>query len=335
MVDIKFIAKKAGVSIATVSRVLNKTKYVSPEIEKRVMDEVVKYRYRPNGAAQALAERRPNTLGIVFSQYMNLYHSYFFKFFYQEAMDKGYNVINAFCEENEENRLKVIQDLYSKNANAILCMFSLSPETRAALGESIPMPMSLVNGASSSVQMKEEQVVYEAITYLIQLGHRKIGGLFPPVTGEEGFLLGRQSGFRKALHQAGIDPTEDFIYDGVKGIADVPQYIDRMFSSQEHPTALFCYSDECAMGAIFHLAHKGYKVPEDVSVIGYDDIPMASMLSPRLTTISVSTQEMVHGVVEQMICIAEKRERPQFNLDGIQFRLEIRESCCPPKQPDV
>lgn len=335
MVDIKFIANKAGVSIATVSRVLNKTKYVSPEIEKRVMDEVIKYRYRPNGAAQALAERRPNTLGIVFSKYMNLYHSYFFKFFYQDAMSRGYNVVSAFCEEDEENRLEVIQELYNNHTNAILCMFSMSPEVRTSLGKTMPIPMSLVNGASTMLLKKEEEAVFDAITYLIHLGHRKIGGLFPGVNGEEGFLLGRQSGFRKALHQAGIPPEDGIIYEGVKDIADVPQYIDRMFRGEEHPTALFCYSDECAMGAIFHLAHKGYKVPEDVSVIGYDDIPMASMLSPRLTTISVSTQKMVHNVVEQMICIAEKREQPQFNMEEIQFHLEIRESCCPPKRLDA
>ena len=335
MVTIKYIAQRAGVSIATVSRVLNKTKYVSPEIEKRVLEVVEKYHYYPNTAAQALSSRLSHTLGVVYINNINMFQSEFVPFTYQYASSRGYSIIQTVCGESFESRLEALEMLQARHVDAILYSFEFFPDEIEKVREKIKIPILGVGFGRErgDSYLVEEYAACTAVKYLIELGHTKIGGIFPCISKRAEYISGRYDGYRRALNFYGIPINENYICFDVTGMSDVGEKLEKTIKKDDYPTAFFCYSDEVAVGAMLHLAQKGFRIPEDISLVGFDGIALGDRIKPRLTTVMRSTEACCRYEVAKIIAMIEGKEfHPSEDMsESGNCRLVIRESCCPPR----
>ena len=217
MVTIKFIAQKAGVSTATVSRVLNHTKYVSPEVEKRVLQVVEKYNYSPSAVAIALSTNHTRTFGLLVTDKVNMFQSQLLQYISYYSGICGYSNINALCEEDFESKLKAIEMLQAKQVDAIVCTFDLTEQEKQKIRDriSIPIVSAGVGEKANGTFEGDKDAVFKAVEYLIKLGHTKIGGMFPKNESRKGFVEGRQAGFMLALETYNIPVMKKYICDDV------------------------------------------------------------------------------------------------------------------------
>ena len=331
MVTIKFIAQKAGVSTATVSRVLNHTKYVSPEVEKRVLQVVEKYNYSPSAVAIALSTNHTRTFGLLVADKVNMFQSQLLQYISYYSGICGYSNINALCKEDFESKLKAIEMLQTKKVDVVVCTFDLTEQEKQKIRDRINIPIvgaGIAEKANGTFE-GDKDAVFKAVEYLIKLGHTKIGGVFPKNENRKGFIEGRQAGFMGALETYNIPVMKKYICDDVANMADAVQKIRFIAKKDDYPTAIFCYSDEVAIGTMLYLAQISLRVPDDISIIGFDGIPVGNVITPRLTTIVQPIDLMAKVLVEQMICVAEQKPFTisDATLDKLKSHLEIRESC--------
>lgn len=223
--------------------------------------------------------------------------------------------------------------LQDRHTDAILCTFEFLPEELIKIYDIIKTPFLSVgiNDTRGDVYILEENAAFHAVKYLIELGHTKIGGIFPNFPERREFITGRYDGFIRALDTYHIPVEQKYIYRDVMELADAAKSLSVRMDKQDYPTAFFCYSDEVAIGAMLYLAQEGFRIPQDISLMGFDAIPLSDMINPRLKTVDYEIEDMCKRIVENMICLAEgkKYQEPQNYKE---YSLKIRESCCPPAE---
>lgn len=347
-VNIDFIAKKAGCSPATVSRVLNKSKRVSSELEQRVYDVIAKYDYHPNAMARGLATKRSRLIGIIFPEQMNQYHLYLLQCLNTRITEAGYNVSMAFAKEGYENFIRTYERLQEQNAELVFCAKEISRKEEELLRSRRHQTCFF----DSNKELWEEhwaevneKAIYEATSYLIGLGHRVIGGIFAEDERQTGFVAARKRGFQMALKKYGVPYIDDIVLDNVSTMREANKRVGSIMHSASKPTAIVCYSDETAIGAMMYLMQHGIKIPEDISVIGLDGIPLGDCMMPRLTTMVFPMDAYVDAMVRAITEIlelpkkeaceeeketTEKRESRHYGLKG--FQLLEKGSCAERKQ---
>lgn len=308
-VDIRFIARMAGVSPATVSRVLSGAKPVSPELRRRVEAEVARYGYRPNRLAQSLISHRSRLIGIVAPSVSGAFHARLISGAEQAADACGYNVMVCNVGDDFAREKRAFEIFAERRVDGILLAQENLPEQLRELTEAVRLPVvaASVNtegGTLPSVGIDETQAAYDMTSYLLRLGHRRIAGVF-----NDCYSLGvlRRRGFETALAQSG-----DGIPAGWRACArctaqDGARAAEGFFSAMLRPTAVFCVSDEQAAGVMNYLLEHGYRVPEDVSVTGFDDIGLAELLRPRLTTVHQPIEEIGGRSARMLVGLIEGR----------------------------
>ena len=347
-VNIDFIAKKAGCSPATVSRVLNKSKRVSSELEQRVYDVIAKYNYHPNAMARGLATKRSRLIGIIFPEQMNQYHLYLLQCLNTRITEAGYNVSMAFAKEGYENFIRTYERLQEQNAELVFCAKEISrKEEELFRSRSHQTCFFDANNELWEDHWAEvnEKAIYEATSYLIGLGHRVIGGIFAEDERQTGFVAARKRGFQMALKKYGVPYIDDIVLDNVSTMREAYKRVGSIMHSASKPTAIVCYSDETAIGAMMYLMQHGIKIPEDISVIGLDGIPLGDCMMPRLTTMAFPMDAFVDALVRAITEIlelpkkeaceeeketTEKRKSRHYGLKG--FQLLEKGSCAERKQ---
>lgn len=329
-VNIDFIAKKAGCSPATVSRVLNKSKRVSSELEQRVYDAIAKYDYHPNAMARGLATKRSRLIGIIFPEKMNQYHLYLLQCINTKLTEAGYNVSMAFAKDGYENFIRAYERLQEQNVELVFCAKETSKKEEALL-HSRSRQTYFLNTDQKLWQGRfaeeNEKAIYEATSYLIGLGHRVIGGIFAEDDRQTGFIAARMRGFKMALKKYQIPYMDEIVLDNVSTIGEANKRVGAIMRSSYKPTALVCYSDETAIGAMMYLAQNGVRIPEDVSVIGLDGIPLGDCTMPRLTTMAFPMEAYTTALAECITGILEKNDCDfeRYRLQG--YQLIERDSC--------
>lgn len=293
-VDIRFIASKAGVSPATVSRVLNHSKPVGEETRRRVMKEVEKYGYRPNMLARGLIIRKSNLIGVVTPNVSSYFHARMIASVEEVAAQHGYNVIVTNVSTDYQRERESIRIFAERRVDGIILMHENSVAELHELIEIAGVPIVI---ASANVQdcplptvgIDDRCAAYDATSYLMRLGHRNIGAIF-----NDCYSLNvlRREGFFDALRQYGVTPNPQWIRVGECRIQAGRELASQIFSGSERPTALFCVSDEQAVGAVNVLMELGYRIPQDVSVIGVDDVELGTVLIPTLTTVRQPIEEI-------------------------------------------
>lgn len=325
--NIKFIAQRAGVSPATVSRVLNGTKRVSAEVTERVLREVQKYNYRPNFHARGLITRKSNLIAVIAPNVSDAFHAQIISAITRRAAERDYNVIVANIYGDFQRQLRSCALLAERSIDGLVILHENTEEEVAALVREVDVPMVLasVNVPGSllpSVGIDDEQAACDAVNYLLRIGHRKIAGVF--CAGQTMGVL-RKAGYLRALREAGIKKADELIVESETSMGFGEEAIRALLRLEARPTAVFCAADELAVDMINLLTDHGYRVPGDISVFGFDDVN-ATQLRPRLSTIAQPIEAIGGAACDLLLDRIEGKCVPLVK-QILPHRLTVRDSC--------
>ncbi|MFH5183002.1 catabolite control protein A [Paenibacillus sp. TAB 01] len=290
-VTIYDVAREAGVSMATVSRVVNNNPNVKPQTRKKVFEAIERLGYRPNAVARGLASKKTTTVGVVIPDISNSIFSEVARGIEDIANMYHYNIILCNADKKKEKEIRVINTLLEKQVDGLLFMGGAVTEEHLQAFKTSSVPIVLCattdeNNTVASVDIDHEKAAFDAVSYLIQNGHRNIamisGTLQDPANG-----FARYQGYKKAMEAAGLPINEEYVRIGNYRYESGLEVTKHFLELSERPTAIFAATDEMAIGAIHTLQDNGLKVPEDISVISVDNIRMASMVRPQLTTVAM------------------------------------------------
>ncbi|MBM6606930.1 LacI family DNA-binding transcriptional regulator [Enterobacteriaceae bacterium RIT814] len=309
------VAKRAGVSKATVSRVLSGNGYVSQETKDRVFQAIDESGYRPNLLARNLATKRTQTLGLVVTN--TLYHGVYFSelLFHAARMteERGRQLILADGKHSAEEEREAIQYLLDMRCDAIIIYPRfLSVDEMDAIIQDHSQPVMVLNrrlrkNSSHCVWSDHIASSEAAVTQLIKLGHRDIAFITGSLDSPTG--IERLSGYKAALAQHQIPLRESLIVEGKWNPASGAAGVSTLLARDETFSALVASNDDMAIGAIKQLHESGIATPAAVSVIGFDDIAIAPYIVPSLSSVRVPVTEMIKETISRLI----------FMLDGGDF----------------
>ncbi len=331
--NIRDIAREAGVSVATVSKVLNGYPTISKKTKDRVMQIVKETRFRPNHAAQQLVGQRSMTLGVFLTT--GLSHPYFQ--YILSGMDhslktKGYDLI--YLAQVSWNRdYSLVRHCQSRNVEGVI-VFGFQhgdlnfEELIEAHIPSMFIDMNFNGPRAGNITSENAKAVTEAVLYLSDLNHRRIAFISGnPESLTSGLRLeGYASGLQRLQlpyrpeYIAGSDFTKESGYAAMNKLLSLP----------ERPTAVICCSDIIAIGAMDAIHDAGYAVPEDFSVIGFDDIEIAHIVRPALTTIRQDTFSIGRKTIELLVDMINDEQFPSPTA-VVPTELIVRETCGPAK----
>jgi len=290
-VTIYDVAREAGVSMATVSRVVNNNPNVKPQTRKKVFEAIERLGYRPNAVARGLASKKTTTVGVVIPDISNTIFSEVARGIEDIANMYHYNIILCNADKKKEKEIRVINTLLEKQVDGLLFMGGAVTDEHIQAFKSSSVPIVLCattdeNNAVASVDIDHEKAAMDAVSLLIRNGHRDIamisGTLQDPANG-----FARYQGYKKALEEADIPFREEYVRIGNYRYESGIEVTKHFLGLKDRPTAIFAATDEMAIGAIHTLQDNGLRVPEDISVTSVDNIRMASMVRPQLTTVAM------------------------------------------------
>jgi len=328
MTTIREVAKKAGVSSTSVSHVLNNTRFVSEDVRERVNAAMRELNYRPNALARSLRRGETHTLGLILPDSANPFFAEIGHAIEAAAFALGYSVI--LCNtENDENKEHVYTEvLENKQLDGII--FVGAGENREAISEIVKngFPLVVVDRDMGSLELdtvttENYQGGLLATQHLLSLGHQVIGC----ITGPSNITPSaeRVTGYRAALQQAGHSVDESLLARGDFHAPSGYSAAMQLLQQTPRPTAIFVCNDMMAIGAMRAAAQLGLRVPENIAIVGFDDIQLASYTTPSLTTIAQPKQEIGQLAVKLLFeRMSDPSLPPRHNI--LSTQLIIRES---------
>jgi LacI family transcriptional regulator len=331
MPTIREVAERAQVSVATVSHVINRTRFVDPETQERVRQAIQTLGYRPNLLARSLRRRETRTIGLLVPDNANPFFAEFARVVEDVGFAEGYSVILCNSDRSETKEETYIDVLLAKQVDGLIVISATDRVDLLQHVLDVGVPMVVVDRkptdmSVSHVLVANEQGGYLAGQYLARLGHRRVACIGGPSDANPSWE--RVGGFARALEEVDValQPAAivqgDFRYAG--GEAGMRALLERDLGL----TAVFAANDLMAIGAMITLRRAGLRVPDDVSVIGFDNILQASTTIPPLTTIEQSVNELGQATVRLLLDKIMKRTTEPACLT-IPTRLVERESCRP------
>lgn len=310
-ITIRDVAARAGVSVATVSHVLNGTRKVSPETAARVRRAMEELGYQPNAIAQSLRKRATYAIGILVSDITNPFFATLVRGVEDAALTSGYSVIVCNSDEDPQKEAMYIRALWRRRIDGMLIAPTRDGTSSAIKGlVKQRLPFVFVDRKAKGVEapaVLSDNVggAYLATRHLIEKGHRRIGiilGIPKATTTEERF-----AGYRRALNEAGIPVHEKLVVWGGYRIEGGRQAVTKLLSLRSPPTAIFSTNNLMSVGVLQEVRCRGLKVPEDVAIVGFDDLEWTELLSPPLTVVAQNPYEIGRRGLE--LLLAELRER--------------------------
>ena len=332
-VTIKQVAEKAGVSIQTVSRVLNDRPDVSEETRRRIRNIIDQMGYQPFAIARGLASNRTYTLGLVTVDFSDRWFSQVVTGAEKEAHEHGYFFMLGSSAGNPEDEPKFLRLLAQRHVEGVLFIrasFLEESEHLIRLKETgIPVVISGYALPDSGVAVVDVDNVgggRKATEYLLGLGHKRIAMLTGP--SDWNSARDRREGYIQALQANGVSPDPELIIEAAWLHRDGYLGMQMLLEKKVPFSAVFAQNDRLARGAISALHQAGLRVPEDVSVIGYDDVPEAEFSDPPLTTIRQPMKEIGQAATRLLI---QMIENPETSPTQVLFDTElvVRSSCTP------
>ena len=316
------VAARSGVSTATVSRVLSGSQDASADARERVLAAAEALDYRPSAVARALKLRSTRTLGLVVTDIENPFFPQLVSAIEAEATARGYGLLLCNTTDDDARELAALKLLVEQRVDGIMLASSRAMRRHARLLHTVGVPLVLVNSRGvaglASVDTASRRGARMAAEHLIGLGHRRLAHFTAPRTNAA--AVERLAGVRDAVRAARAE------LDVVAGDGRVDGGARAAGSIAADITGVVCYNDLAAIGAMRALRSAGRRVPEDVSVIGFDDIEMAAWTDPPLTTIRQPIGAMGRWAVSRLF--DDAREREQVHLDPT---LVVRGSTAPPR----
>jgi len=317
MATIKDVAKRAGVSTTTVSHVINKTRFVAEETRNAVWEAIKALHYSPSAVARSLKVNHTKTLGLLATSSEAPYFAEIIEAIENHCFAQGYTLILGNAHNDLQKQRAYLSMMAQKRVDGLLVMCSEYPDDLLQmLEENRNIPMVVMDWGASrgdftdTVQDNAFQGGYLAGRYLIERGHRDIGAI--PGQLERNTGGGRHAGFLQAMQEAGIAVRAEWIVQGDFEPESGYQAMQQILSQKQRPTAVFCGGDIMAMGAICAADEMGLRVPQDISVIGYDNVRNARYFTPALTTVHQPKAQLGEKALEMLLDrITSKREEPQ------------------------
>ncbi len=336
MSSIKEVAKRAGVSTATVSRFFNTPEQLRESTQEKVKQAIEQTGYSVNALARNFRRGKTNLIIVVLPALGVPYFASVMRGIESVAKAKGYSIMIKDTQFNTVPFNQVSDMFFSRQADGIILLGSISPyqDVVSRNGHTNSLPPLVVSCENASpdlaglpsVRIDGIKAAFDATNYLISLGHRKIafisGSLSQAVSGE------REAGYSKAMKQAKLAIHEDLITDGHLTIEDGRRITRRLLNQPSRPTALLCANDEMALGAMHEIKLAGLSVPGDISVIGFDDIRYAEISDPPLTTIAQPGEEIGEKSMYKLCNIIDGQAIDN-KTDVVEHQLIIRSSTAP------
>lgn len=310
MTTIKDVAKKAGVSVATVSHVVNGTRYVSDQFKAKVRSAMEELDYQPNAVARSLRKKESKIIGLMIPDNTNPYFAEIAWSIEYASRKQGYSVILCNSDENVEKESSYIDVLIENQADGIIIVAAgkSSVNFQKLLERKVPVVMvdrDSPNVKTDSIQINNEVNGEMATDHLISLGHKLIACITGPREITPSF--DRLDGYKKALSKNKLPINDDFILRG--DFKPHGGYLAgcKLLEIKDRPTAIFACNDLMAYGVMHAAVEKGICVPDDLSVIGFDDIYLSTYINPPLTTIKQPRIEMGE---EAVFCLIQRIKNP-------------------------
>ena len=294
-VTLRKVAERAGVSVNTASRAINNKPDINEETKKRVLQIAKELGYIRNAAAVALRTKKTGTIGVVIADNRNPFYAEVLNGMEEAAREKNYHIILANTQRDYKKEEEAINLLLAKRVDGLLItpVQDKDDDIKNLIDANIPFVVvgrDFENIEVDAIYNDEVKGGFLATEYLIKKGHKRISLI-------DGFLYkspakGRLEGYKKALNKYRISLDESLISVGDINIEDGYERTKQMLEKNLDFTAIFAYNDMMAFGAMQAIKEKGLRIPEDIGLVGYDDIPFSSLISPALTTIRLKKQEL-------------------------------------------
>ncbi len=324
MSNIRRVAELAGVSVATVSRTLKNPDVVAPATRERVQAAVAAANYRPNGMAVQFRSRRTGNLVVLVPLIANSFFARVIAGIQQAAQAAGYRVLLCDTAGDEIREREYAELVYARQADGVIQLRAFDPF--AGQGDIPPVVNAcevLAEHTWPKVRLDNRAAARCLTEHLLALGHRRIALIKGPE--DSPLTLERLAGYQEALTQAGIALDPGLLHEGDFTLAAGAAAAKALLALSERPTALFCCSDEMAIGALQVLRRSGLRVPEDISLAGFDDIAFAAYTEPPLTTIAQPAEAFGQRAVAMLLEVLNGGT-PAAREVVLPFELKVRGS---------
>lgn len=327
------IARLANVSKATVSAVLNDKPGIAQQTRDRVLEIVKKMNYRPSHVARSLSSRATKSIGLVIKEIVNPYYARIMKGVFDGCTQNGYTVLLGSSELSAQKQQQSIETLINHRVDGLIISPLQGPDIdflylSDLLRDGYPLVTlnAVQNYVTNIVDVDNMRAAYNAVSYLIELGHKQIAYFAGPTSSVHS--LERLHGYQQALIDNQLPIQQQYI-------VQVGSYIENGFlagkdffsNKKELPTAMLCYNDLVAIGLVNALAELNVAVPEDVSVIGFDDIDFCKSFRVPLTTVHVPAYEIGRKAAELLIKQIQNRSEALKEKIILDAQLIKRNSC--------
>ncbi len=330
MATLKDVAKLAGVSVATASRVLNKNKNVSPENYEAIISAMKTLNYTPNYLGRSLRMSSSKKILVLLPSLSNQFYSGIMMGIEDVANANSYSVMAGSTHGEamaEENYFKL---LFTRMVDGIILFSTMLSEVRLnEIAASYPIVQccEYKNGVNASrVIIDNEKAAYDAVCHIIACGHTRVGLMAAGTTHLTS--IDRTNGYKRALTEHGIPVYEDYIVHADYNSKKAMTACETLMHLQNPPTAIFCISDGMAVGTIRKLYDMGYKVPDDIVVVGFDNTSVTEFYTPTITTISQPRYEMGATAMRMMLKKLEDVNSPT-EFVTLPHELIVRQSTNP------
>lgn len=328
MATIKDVARLAGVSTTTVSHVINKTRFVAEATQEKVMTAVKELNYAPSAVARSLKCNSTRTIGMLVTQSNNPFFSEVIDGVESYCYRQGYTLILCNTGGLYEKQRDYIRMLAEKRVDGMLVICSdLTAELAEMLDSHADIPKVVMDWGPAGSQADKiidnsEEGGYLATKYLIDHGHQQIACLSGPF--DKAACQERIQGFRRAMSEASLPVNEDWILEGNFECDTAVLAADKLLAMDNRPTAIFCLNDTMALGLMSRLQQKGIHIPNDMSIIGYDNIELSEYFSPPLTTLHQPKRRVGKNAFEILL---ERIKDKEHEKRVFEMHPEIVERC--------
>ncbi|MGN1402634.1 MAG: catabolite control protein A [Bacillus sp. (in: firmicutes)] len=322
------VAREANVSMATVSRVVNGNPNVKPTTRKKVMEVIDRLGYRPNAVARGLASKKTTTVGLIIPDISNIFFAELARGIEDIATMYKYNIILSNSDENRDKELHLLNTMLGKQVDGLIFMGADITDSHIQEFKKSPVPVVLAGsleetGEIPSVNINYEDAAYDSTVRFIEAGHKKIalviGNFAEPINKK------KITGYKKALAEHGIDFDEELVVEGDYSYDSGLEAIRKLNESAKLPTAILVGSDEAAVGVVHASQDAGYRVPDDVEVISFDNTKLTLMVRPQLTTI-VQPLYDIGAVAMRLLTKLMNKETVEEHTVVLPHRIEARNS---------